>query len=635
MQFRRDISGLRAIAVIAVVLFHFNDSWMPGGFAGVDVFFVISGFLMTGMIFRGIERQEFSVLRFYMARANRIVPALAVLCLVLLVFGWFYITPLDYEALGKHAGSSIGFWSNYVYLDESGYFDADSHEKWLLHTWSLSAEWQFYMIYPLALVAMRKFMSVETMKVSVLLATVLGLIFCIAATHKWPDSAYYLLPARAWEMLLGGVAYLYPFTLKERQKKATEWLGFTLIIGSYLFISKESPWPGYWAIFPVLGAFLIIQAQRNDSILTSNVVFQKIGTWSYSIYLWHWPLVVAIYYFSLHEMFIYLGILLSVLLGFLSNKYIEKIKFRSDFNGFVNRFKCKAVGLVLLTVGVSASVYAMDGFNYRYSQEQRTIATNQQQAFQLRSRDYLADYANVNASDKFGNFRYVDDYKKSFYCTLDKNRQTEKSLISCLDYHLGDGGYLLVGDSHGRDFYHVLKSIDSRLNVAALIESGCIPMQYDNCFTDINQLSLKHIIIAYLKEKNVKGVIFSSLYRADLEVTNAFLQEALEYSKYGKVFVVNAGPFNRGLVDRFDPKKSGLFYLNNSDNLHQVKVNRLINQALLGSDVSIIDKYSPFCDELNCYLVDELTPLFADNHHLTVKGYKYLSKHLKSEGMFQ
>ena len=336
MQFRKDINGLRAIAVIAVVLFHFNASWMPGGFAGVDVFFVISGFLMTGIIFRGIEQENFSILRFYVARANRIIPALAVLCLVLLVLGWFYLNPIDYKALAKHAGSSISFISNITYLRESGYFDASSHEKWLLHTWSLSVEWQFYIIYPLVLVAMRKFMSVKAMKAAVLFGTLLGFIFCVIATYKWPNHAYYLLPTRAWEMMIGGVAYLYPIALKEERKKLLEWAGIALIIGSFYFISKDNPWPGYLALLPVLGSFLIIQAQRNDSFIISNIVSQKIGAWSYSIYLWHWPLVVAIYYFSLNDMFIYIGIALSVLFGFLSNKYIEKIKFRNDFIKLLN-----------------------------------------------------------------------------------------------------------------------------------------------------------------------------------------------------------------------------------------------------------------------------------------------------------
>ena len=343
MKFRKDINGLRAFAVIAVVLFHFNSSWMPGGFAGVDVFFVISGFLMTGIIFRGIENNNFSILNFYIARANRIIPALALLCLVLLVLGWFYLTPSEYRALGKHAASSVGFLSNFIYLTEAGYFDTASHGKWLLHTWSLSVEWQFYIIYPLILIAMRKFMSIKTMKSMLVVGTVLGFIFCVVASYKWPNPSYYLLPTRAWEMMIGGVAYLYPFTLQENRKKIIEWTGLALVIGSYFFISSENAWPGYLALFPVLGSFLIIQAQRNDSIITSNIVFQKIGAWSYSIYLWHWPFVVIIYTFELPEYYVYLGMALSVLLGFLSYKYVEKIKFRNDFPSLLSYFKSKPI----------------------------------------------------------------------------------------------------------------------------------------------------------------------------------------------------------------------------------------------------------------------------------------------------
>ncbi len=374
MKFRKDINGLRAIAVIAVVLFHFNASWMPGGFAGVDVFFVISGFLMTSIIFRGIEQDKFSILNFYVDRANRIIPTLAVLCLVLLIFGWFYLAPLDYRALGKHVSSSIGFLSNIVYWTESGYFDEASHGKWLLHTWSLSTEWQFYIIYPLVLVIMRQFMSIRMMKVTVLLGTILGFVFCIFATYKWSNFAYYLLPARAWEMMIGGVAYLYPFTIKNKRKKTLELVGLGLIVGSYFFISKDNHWPGYLAVFPVLGSFLIIQAQRHDSLITGNFIFQKIGTWSYSIYLWHWPLVVAIYYLSLNDIFIYIGIILSVFLGFLSNKYIEKIKFKRDFSSFLGCFKCKPLQICLI-VGVFGSlIFITNGFVDHYSTNVKQIS---------------------------------------------------------------------------------------------------------------------------------------------------------------------------------------------------------------------------------------------------------------------
>ncbi|WIH19059.1 acyltransferase family protein [Photobacterium damselae] len=327
MKFRTDINGLRALAVIAVVLFHFNPSWVPGGFAGVDVFFVISGFLMTGIIFRGLENNNFSIINFYVARANRIIPALSVVCLALLVFGWFYLTPLDYRALGKHVASSMGFLSNVIYWRESGYFDTASHSKWLLHTWSLSVEWQFYMIYPVVLVLLKKCMSLTNIKRLLVVGTVIGFIFSAYATYRWPNPAYFLLPTRAWEMMMGGLAFLYPLqNLKETSKKYLEWVGIALILASYAFISKDNLWPGYLALIPVLGAYLVIIANRNGSVITDNIVMQKVGLWSYSIYLWHWPVVVFGYYFEMQH-WEWIGIPVSVVLGFCSYKFVESIKF--------------------------------------------------------------------------------------------------------------------------------------------------------------------------------------------------------------------------------------------------------------------------------------------------------------------
>lgn len=327
MKFRTDINGLRALAVIAVVLFHFNPSWVPGGFAGVDVFFVISGFLMTGLIFRGLENNNFSIINFYIARANRIIPALSVVCLALLVFGWFYLTPLDYQALGKHVASSMGFVSNIIYWQESGYFDAASHSKWLLHTWSLSVEWQFYMIYPLVLVLLKKCMSLTNIKRLLVVGTVVGFVFSIYATYRWPNPAYFLFPTRAWEMMMGGLAFLYPLqNIKETSKKYLEWAGIVLILASYAFISKNNLWPGYLALIPVLGAYLVILANCSGSVITDNIVMQKVGLWSYSIYLWHWPVVVFGYYFEMQHRE-WIGIPISVVLGFCSYKFVESIKF--------------------------------------------------------------------------------------------------------------------------------------------------------------------------------------------------------------------------------------------------------------------------------------------------------------------
>ena len=147
--FRHDINGLRAWAVVAVVLYHFGVPGFAGGFVGVDVFFVISGFLMTGIIISGLERGDFSLWGFYLARARRIIPALLVLCASLLILGWFWLPNADYKMLASHVCTAVAFVSNLKFWREAGYFDAASHEKWLLHTWSLSVEWQFYILLPL------------------------------------------------------------------------------------------------------------------------------------------------------------------------------------------------------------------------------------------------------------------------------------------------------------------------------------------------------------------------------------------------------------------------------------------------------------------------------------------------------
>ena len=326
MKFRHDINGLRAIAVIAVVLFHFNTPLLSGGFAGVDVFFAISGFLMTSIIIRGINNNNFSILSFYKARAIRIVPALLVMSVTVLLLCYFILIPLKFEQLGRHVMGSLNFMSNITYWKESGYFDTSSQTKWLLHTWSLSVEWQFYLLYPILLVLLKKIFSLNVIKKILVIMTMLGFIFSIYASYYWPSPAYYLFPTRAWEMMMGGLVFIYPINIQASKKKYVEYSGLFFIIVSYFFISKTDMWPGYLAFIPVFGAALVILAANQDSIITSNKYIQKIGLWSYSIYLWHWPIVVLGRYLDI-QYWAVIGIPSSVLLGFLSYTLIEKKRF--------------------------------------------------------------------------------------------------------------------------------------------------------------------------------------------------------------------------------------------------------------------------------------------------------------------
>jgi len=597
MKFRKDINGLRAIAVIAVVLFHFNASWMPGGFAGVDVFFVISGFLMTGIIFRGLEQENFSILKFYLARANRIIPALAVLCFALLVFGWLCLAPVDYRELGKHVVSSMGFLSNIVYWKESGYFDAASHEKWLLHTWSLSVEWQFYIIYPLVLVAMKKFMSLKNIKASLLVATVLGFIFCVLVTPKWPNSAYFLLPTRAWEMMVGGVAYLYPLTLTSSKKKVFEWSGVALIVLSYISISKENLWPGYLAIIPVIGAFLVIQARRNNSVITGNFLFQSLGKWSYSIYLWHWPFVVAIYFYGLSDYFVYLGLVASVFFGFLSNKYIESAKFRNNFSHVSEYLKCKPVHYFLVMSIFGLFIFIKNGVDSRFDGE--------------------AFIKNKNATEAIGDWNYPEANLKVGSTDVRFIKGTSEKNI------------LFIGASHIEHTYPFVKSFGSEHNIYFVTRSGCfVSASYANPKWDCSNVqNYKEIMNEVKFDKIVTSIYSLDGYLSEDENVKKeqMISRVSEYndflrfakSKSNQVYMILSGPKGK----EFDPKMSIRQSLNNFIPVKKVreKYSRqysALNQLSEKTDVKIIDPIDYLCDEV-CLVMDEnFKYYYRDSNHM-------------------
>src|SRR5574343_1790132 len=325
--FRSDINGLRAWAVMAVIFYHFNVPGFSGGFVGVDVFFVISGYLMTSIVVKGLEVGRFSLFDFYAARIRRIVPALLVLCLVLLGAGWWLLSSVDYDQLGHHVVSSLLFFSNIQMMRVAGYFDTASHEKWLLHTWSLSVEWQFYMLLPIVLsVVWRIWPGRRGQLTVVLLGGALSFAAAVAITPQLGGSAFYLLQARAWEMLAGGLIFLLARRLdfEPRVKVAVEWLGFGMILLAVLVFDSRSAWPGWRAVLPVFGAMMVLAAQRSVSSWTGNKIAQWLGDRSYSLYLWHWPIFVALVFVEQQKnpLAIWAGCVLTQLLGKLSCRLV-------------------------------------------------------------------------------------------------------------------------------------------------------------------------------------------------------------------------------------------------------------------------------------------------------------------------
>jgi peptidoglycan/LPS O-acetylase OafA/YrhL len=299
------IDGLRAIAVLPVIFFHFGLAGFSGGYVGVDVFFVISGFLITGLIIDQKERHAFSLLHFYERRARRILPALFFTCLLTTAAAWFLFMPQDFRDYAKSLKGLAFFASNFVFARETGYFANTALVMPLLHTWSLAVEEQFYLIFPLILGIAFYFRK----KHASALPTTIYLIFSIsfalsvAFISTAPERTFYLLPSRAWELLAGSIISLH-LRMKPMPAWAAEgasFIGVILLIASVTLYGYNTPFPGYAALLPIAAAVLIIWSNTQHSTRVGRILSGKIlsgtGLISYGLYLYHWPINIFTRYY--------------------------------------------------------------------------------------------------------------------------------------------------------------------------------------------------------------------------------------------------------------------------------------------------------------------------------------------------
>lgn len=294
-KYRADIDGLRAIAVLSVVICHAFPKFLPGGFIGVDIFFVISGYLISSIIMRDLDTGKFSILNFYDRRIRRIFPALIVILIVTLLIGWLILFPPEFHTLGKHVVASTLFSENFLLWSESGYFDVTSEKKPLLHLWSLAIEEQFYIFWPLLLWVAHK----GHVKFVVVLCALGTLSFGINLfdVHNDPTAAYYSPLGRFWELMIGsGLAYVETKrpALLERYKTMQSALGIALLVLSLMLMNPERSFPGAWALMPTVGTLLILSAGDqgwiNKTVLSAPPMVWC-GLISYPLYLWHWPIL--------------------------------------------------------------------------------------------------------------------------------------------------------------------------------------------------------------------------------------------------------------------------------------------------------------------------------------------------------
>ncbi|MDB5869999.1 MAG: acyltransferase [Polaromonas sp.] len=347
--FRQDINALRAFAVLAVVGYHFHIPGFAGGFVGVDLFFVISGYLITGQVLSQLHEGRFSLREFWLSRLRRIYPALFAVTVFAVVLGWAFTLPGDYLKHIRQALSALAFVSNLTLDGERGYFDAAAQTKPLLHTWSLSIEWQFYLGLPLLLLAIWR-LSPASHKLSaarggLLFLAIASLAWCLWRNSMDPGSGFFSLRTRAWELLAGSViaslhlqnsATQTTGLMGLRCRAAVAALGWLLIVISTVSSLPSEQWPGLLTLLPLSGAVLVVAARDRcvGHRIIGHQAVQRIGDWSYSIYLWHWPLWVfflersAFGDFSIewpHKTGL-LGI--TLVLGYLSYRYVEQ-PFRS------------------------------------------------------------------------------------------------------------------------------------------------------------------------------------------------------------------------------------------------------------------------------------------------------------------
>jgi peptidoglycan/LPS O-acetylase OafA/YrhL len=392
-KYRPDVDGLRAIAVMLVLNFHAFPNALPGGFIGVDVFFVISGFLITGIITRELELGRFSVVEFYNRRIRRIFPALIVVLSVTLALGWFWMLPSAFAQLGSDSFASAAFLANIALLLRSGYFDVESAKKPLLHLWSLGIEEQFYLFWPLLLMLATRF-RVSIIAMAAMLA-IASFLLNVALIGSNPIATFYLPFTRAFELLAGAVLARGWINLNQ-SGAASNWrasIGMALIAVALGMLDSHRSFPGWWAALPVAGSALLLSAPAAwvNRVVLASPPLVWIGLISYPLYLWHWPLLVFGEMIKFRQLTLLerdLILLASTLLAWATYRFVE-IPFRF---GLPRRRRMYSLGAGMAMVAAAGlAIIWSRGFDFRLPPEIRTMASVRTESAKWRVHECLLD----------------------------------------------------------------------------------------------------------------------------------------------------------------------------------------------------------------------------------------------------
>lgn len=617
MRYRPEIDGLRALAVVPVILFHAGFELFSGGYVGVDIFFVISGYLITTLLIADLDRGSFSLVDFYQRRARRILPALFLVILCCLPVAWVMLTPQAMEDFARSLVAAATFTSNILFWQQNGYFDSAAELKPLLHLWSLAVEEQYYILYPLLLMLIWRAGRWPLLVVLGVLAAASLAMASWGAYHS-PKAAFYLLPTRGWELLLGAFCAFY---LHRQVPARQSWhglagiLGIAMILLSVFLYDASTPTPGLSILLPTLGAALIILFTRQGSVagaLLSHRAMVGIGLISYSAYLWHQPLLAfaKIQLGSVHLPMPYAAVLIvaTFVLAVLSWRLVEQ-PFRNKRRFTTPRILWQSsLGLMVL-VAVGSVALASQGNLYRYTSAQMRILGNH-------------DLNNAYVWTAFKEAR-----RQPF---TDNDRQK----------------VLIIGDSFGGDFLNVLQTA-SLLEEAdfstLLVSAGCGNLYLDpaefTAFIDENKRQSCSINDRYEQAEaqallqQADRVYLATNWR-DWEARLLPRSLAGLQQEYGDKFQV-IGPkylqFDVGQLIQLDSEELPAYRA--VPNPDKWAINSQL-QASIGDDY--VDVFALICPQQQCRLFDEQGELvFFDGHHLSPAGAVFVAGELDAAGVFR
>jgi len=601
MKYRADIDGLRSLAVLPVVLFHAGVQGMSGGFVGVDVFFVISGFLITGILKTDADLGRFSIADFYERRIRRILPALTFAIVLTFVAAYFLFLPSYFVDFGKSLVATGSFISNFYFWKYSGYFDNSALLRPLLHTWSLAVEEQFYIFMPIAVYWVHKYLSKRWIAVFGV-AAVLSFALSIFMTTKGPTANFFLLPTRTWELLLGSLLALVPLKpLPKLYNNLLSVIGVVLIVVPVVLYSEATPFPGLSALPPCLGAAILIYVGTQNTSWMSQVLSWSplvwIGKISYSLYLVHWPVTVFVRYYTLENpnaLSVLFIIVLSFILAVFSWWVVEQ-PFRN--RAFIqSRLKLFSVALVTLLamIGAGALVVQAKGLPQRFPTYQPRVDTHADSGWQ-EGTCFFEAHMPISKWD-------------ADKCAIVKN----------------DGeSAMLWGDSYAAHYVPGIVANAGHIpyRVYQYTSAGCPPVLTYYSYARPNCQAFNRNALNVIKQYNIKTVILSGRW---IDMKGRGLGEiqstlsALD-SLGVKVYVIGQSPIFVTNADVIAFRKSdGKQAVDRWSNSFDEALNADLKKAV--GTHSFIDPVEVFCDKGKCPYRKDGQLLFSDNGHLTQAG---------------